>query len=152
MTGLVCVAVAYLVLNVIWFARRALRRVDEHWVQPWTQEQAAQHLHRAARLLKITGILVLAGWFIMLPVFDRIGFAILWAVAAGTIICLGARRLAKNRDPGTVALILAMTPFSPAVVLGLPVGLSIMRMLSRPEIRELLKTKTEGQQTAEATV
>ena len=60
---------------------------------------------------------------------------------AGTILCTGARALARSRDPGTLPLVVDMAPLSPAVVLGLPVGLWLLRTLARPEVTSFLRPR-----------
>jgi hypothetical protein len=102
-----------------------------------------EQLRRAAGLLKATGILTFVGWLVLAPFFDWIGPSILWAMFAGTIICIGARALAGNRDPGTLPLVVAMAPLSPAVVLGLPVGLWLLRTLARPEVHAFFEAKAQ---------
>jgi hypothetical protein len=143
------VGLAFIALNAIWFSRRAIGVVDAPMAGPWTPEQTAEHLDRAARLLKITGIATFAGWLVLAMFLEWIGITFLWAAASGTIICLGARALAKHRDPGTVPLILAMAPVSPAVVLGLPVGLQMLRTLARPEVQSFFEAKAREKEAEE---
>jgi hypothetical protein len=70
---------------------------------------------------------------------------------SGIFIYIGARRLSKNRDPGALSLVLAMAPLSPAVVLGLPVALQILRILARPEVRPFFEAKAREKEAAKAT-
>lgn len=149
--GSVLVCLAFFVLNTIWFLGRSRRVADAAPSGPWTGEQAADHLQRAAGRLKFVGILTCAGWIVMLPFDSWFAAAFLWGVVAGTVICIGARALGKNRDPGTLPLILAMIPLSPAVVLGLPAALQTLRMLTRPEVRALIEAKAREKEATAAT-
>jgi hypothetical protein len=45
---------------------------------------------------------------------------------------------------------MAMAPLSPAVVLGLPVALQILRMLARPEVQAFLETNGQEKEAAKA--
>jgi predicted Ser/Thr protein kinase len=143
--GFVSVCVAFLALNVIWLLRRASGTVTAPPAAPWTSQQTGTHLHRAARLLKITSILTIVG-SLALPSFVEWPALLYFLVAlSGAFIYVGARRLAKNRDPGSLSLVLAMAPLSPAVVLGLPVALQILRLLARSEVRAFFEKAGENE-------
>ncbi len=150
LAALTAVFLSYLALNAIWLVRRFRGRTEQRPPGPWTPEQAAKHVHDLAGLLRLTGILTFLGWLVFVPFIHWVGIPMLWAVFAGTIICIGARRLTRHRDPGTLALILAMAPVSPAVILGLPVGLQIIRMLARREVQAIFETKAQEHEAAKA--
>ena len=126
------------VLFVIWYVRRGFGIVDMPTVGTWTTEQIAAHFQRCAKILRYTAIALEVGWIALVKIDDRIFFATLWAIGAGLFVYLGSRRLARNRDPGKLAIIAAMVPFSPAVVFGLPIGLYLLRTLARPEVKAYL--------------
>jgi tRNA A-37 threonylcarbamoyl transferase component Bud32 len=136
--GLFWIGVVFVALNAFWFLRRAVATVPAAPAGPWTTQQTAAHLHRAARLLQVTSILTIVGSVALLSFHEWLGLSLLVGFS-GAFIYIGARRLSKNRDPGVLSLVLAMAPLSPAVVLGLPVGLQILRMLSRPEVQAFLE-------------
>jgi tRNA A-37 threonylcarbamoyl transferase component Bud32 len=136
----VVVLLAFAALSVPWFLRRKLVR-PEAPAAPWTPEQIANRLRVYQGLLNATGIITFFGWLLMAPFVHEFGMTVLWAMIAGTIICLGARDLKKERDPGYIAPILAMAPFSPAVILGLPVGVRLLRTLARPEVQAYFEAK-----------
>jgi Protein kinase domain len=149
----VWICLAFLALNVVWFVRRAFGMLVAAPAGPWTPQQTGDYLRRAAGFLKTTGILTFVGWLVLAPFLDEVGLFglfVLWALVAGTILWIGASRLAKGRDPGTLAMILAMAPLSPAVMLGLPVGLHLLRTLARPEVKALFDTKAREKEAAKA--
>ena len=63
---------------------------------------------------------------------------------------IGSRALLKHRDPGQGAPILAMVPFTPAVVLGLPTGLRVLRILARPEVQAFFEEKARERLAAKS--
>ena len=126
------------VLFVIWYAKRGFGIVDTPSVGTWTTAQIATHCQRCAKILRYTAIAFCATWISLLKVDDLASLLALWAVFAGLFLYLGSRRLARNRHPGKLAIILAMVPLSPAVVFGLPIGLYLLRTLARPDVKAYL--------------
>jgi hypothetical protein len=63
--------------------------------------------------------------------------AFLLVLAASSTILIGVRRLLRMERYGFVifAILLAMIPWSPAVLVGLPVGLYTLVQMGRPEIK-----------------
>jgi hypothetical protein len=152
LTEFACVCMVFLALHVIWLVRRAFGVAPPPVETTWTQQQVVEHLHRAESLLKVTGILTFVSWLILTPALEWPGLFVYFAGIAGMVIYLGGRELAKNREPGTVALVLALAPLSPAAILGLPVSLQLLRMLGRPEVQAFFKVKTREKEAAKATV
>ena len=138
---LVWIGLAFVAFHAVWFVRRAFGVVPTSPAGIWSPSQVADHLRRSARDLKVTGFLTFVSWLVLVPFFEWIGVFLLWAAVAGTILFIGARALARNRDPGTLPVFLAMVPLSPAVVFGLPVALRTLRTLARPEVIDFLEAK-----------
>ncbi len=128
-------------LSALWLVRRQIGVPEPPPTGPWTPEQVAENLRQCAGMMKATGIVTFIGWIVLTPFVNGISMPVLWAMFAGAIISVGAVALARQRDPGHAAPILAMVPFSPAVVLGLPVGLRVLRILARPEVQAYLEEK-----------
>ncbi len=149
--GFACVCLAFLALHVIWLVRRAFGAAVAPSVESWTQQQVVDRLRHAESLLKVTGILTFVSWLVLTPALEWSGLFVFLAGFAGMIIYIGGRDLAKNREPGTVALVLALAPLSPAAILGLPVSLQILRMLGRPEVQVFFAAKARERETAKAT-
>ncbi len=136
--GLIAGVLVFAALNVVWFVRQALKIKDLPIDSaPWAPDQITAQIRQAGRLLRNTGFLTLATapLFSMLP---GAGLTVLWAVVAGSIIGFGGRTLYRLREPSAIPLLLAMLPATPAVMVGLPAGLRILRMLARPEVKEFL--------------
>ena len=114
--------------------------------QPFTPQELQVQLRRAAAWLRVAGLLTFVGWIIPVPQpeFDGIGVKIAWAAIAGSMLCFGARSLRKHREPGLFPLLVAMVPFSPAVMLSLPLSLRILRMLARPEVKAYLESPAQA--------
>ena len=150
--SLLWITLAFLGLHVAWFVRRLFGPVAKPPEGLWTPAQVTERLLKDARQLQITGLLTLFGWLALMPFFHWFGVFAVWGAIAGVIVCLGARDLARSRDPGTLPLFLAMIPLSPAVIFGLPVALRILRTLSRRETMTYFEAKAceRGMPTAPA--
>ncbi|OWK37851.1 protein kinase domain-containing protein [Fimbriiglobus ruber] len=134
--------VVFVLLNVLWLVRREIWPRPTQVPGPWTPEQTAEQLRLVARRLRTTAVLTFVGWFVLAP-FCGIALllSLVWAVVAGVILWRSARPLDRRRFPGAAPLILAMLPFSPAVMLGLPTSLGFVRMLARSEVRAVFEER-----------
>ena len=129
--------VVFVLLNLIWLVCWTRHRNQALEVRSLTAEEIDEQIGRGAFWLRVVGFLTFVGWImpVPLPEFDGWGIKIAWALLAGSILCLGARSLGKRRKPSVLPFLVAMAPFSPAVMLGLPLSLRMLRMMSRPEVK-----------------
>ena len=141
--GLVWTAGTFVLLNMIWFVRWMAGLRQTPVTRELTPDEIFVQLRRGAVWLGIVGLLTFVGCFVSIALteFEGIGVHIGWGAFAGLILCLGSRSLMKLRDPGLLPLLVAMVPFSPAVMLGLPMSLRIQRMLARPEVKAYLESQ-----------
>jgi hypothetical protein len=100
--------------------------------------------------MKVTSILTIVGSIALPLMLDWPGLISFLVGLSGAFIYIGARSLSKNRDPGVLSLVLPMAPLSPAVVLGLPVALQILRMLARPEVQAFFEAKAQEKEAIKA--
>lgn len=141
---------AFAVLNILWYLRRLFGAVEEPITGPWSSAQAGEEVQRATRRLRLTAILTYVSWPLMAIISEMPTLALLWVVTAGTIIWMAGRALAKDRDPGTFPLVVAMMPLTPAVIIGLPVGLRTLRMLERTEVKDLFESRARAKPSVTA--
>lgn len=141
---------AFLVLNAFWYLRKLVGAVEGPIAGPWSTEQTIEQVGRAARRLRLTSILTFLSWPLMALLTETPTLSFTWIVTAGTILWMAGRAIAKQRDPGTFPLVVAMAPLTPAVVVGLPVGLRTLRMLERPEVKELFEARARAKPSVRA--
>jgi hypothetical protein len=141
--GVIWTIFVFICLNVVWLARRLANFFRERSSGPADPLEVSAQLRALGIGLNGVALATLTGWLLVASIGDNINFwpMAIWGLIAGPIIFLGGRSLRKRRRPGPLPLVLAMVPFSPAVVLGLPVALMALRTLNRPEVRSFFDAK-----------
>ena len=144
-TGLIWTITVFVGLNALWLARRLTAFLTARPLAPPNPPSVAAEVRSLGTWLAAVGLATLTSWLVLAPFgeLDVRPMAV-WGLIAGLIVLLAGRSLRKLRRPGVLPLVLAMVPLSPSVLLGLPVGLIALRMLSRPEIRSFLDAKPAG--------
>ena len=142
--GVIWTVVAFVGLNMLWLARRMIALFTSRSREPENPLDLAAQVRSLGNWLIGVGLATMTGWLLLAATGDvEVGPFALWGLIAGPIVCLAGRSLRKLRRPGILPFVLAVVPMSPAVLIGLPVGLIGLRMLSRPEIRSFFEAKPE---------
>ncbi|QVL33538.1 serine/threonine protein kinase [Telmatocola sphagniphila] len=139
----------FLGLNLLRFVRRKFLMIaDPASISLWNPEQIESALKSSSEWLKYTAFASFLSGLMLACFLEHPQFYVLALVLSNGPLLLAARALSRSRSPGILPPLIAMLPLTPAIGLGLPLGIQLLRMLSRPEVKAFFEAKRAPQNSA----